>query len=202
MMKRWNSHLVMGLALLAAVMIAAMVFIPVSKVPNFSTLAGASKPAGSAKFRETRWPELMPQGWDPESQIKALRQGVRVLADDSPQALARLQKIHDIWENAPVNPAIIGQSVRIPGYVVPLEVNIYGTREFLLVPYFGACIHTPPPPSNQIIHVWSAKQRKKLRSMDTVWVSGTLTAERSQSDMGPSSYRLDLIDVQAYEKAK
>ncbi len=201
-MKRWNSDLVMGVALLVVLVIATMVFIPVSKTADFSQPPGSVKPAGSSPFRDTRWPELMPQGWDPESQVNALRQGVHILADDSPQAMDRLQKMHDIWDNAPVNSALIGQSVRIPGYVVPLEVSIYGIKEFLLVPYFGACIHTPPPPSNQIIHVWSEKQRKSLRSMDTVWVSGTLTAERSQSDMGQSSYRLDAKDVQPYEEAK
>jgi hypothetical protein len=49
-----------------------------------------------------------------------------------------------------------GQNIRLPGYIVPLEVSEEGrTTEFLLVPYFGACIHVPPPPSNQIVHVKS-----------------------------------------------
>jgi hypothetical protein len=46
-----------------------------------------------------------------------------------------------------------GQRVRIPGYLLPLEISGTKVTEFLLVPYFGACIHTPPPPPNQIIHV-------------------------------------------------
>ncbi len=201
MMKRWNTNLVWGLTLLTGLLIIAMLFIPVSQSPNFNALRPTPKTATQV-FRDTRWPELLPQGWDPDSQLKALQKGVQVLADDGPQAQARQQQIRDIWDNAPVNPAMNGAAVRIPGYVVPTEVSIYGLREFLLVPYFGACIHTPPPPSNQIIHVWSAKPRKDLHSMDPVWVSGKLSTERSQSDMGPSSYRLDLMDVQAFEEAK
>ena len=46
-----------------------------------------------------------------------------------------------------------GQRVRIPGYLLPLEVSATKVTEFLLVPYIGACIHVPPPPPNQIIYV-------------------------------------------------
>jgi hypothetical protein len=181
-------------------LIIAMLFVPVSQSPDFSRLRPDPKAANQV-FRDTRWPELLPPGWDPDSQLKALQKGVRLLADDGPQAQARQQQIRAIWDNAPVNPAMNGAAVRIPGYVVPTEVSIYGMREFLLVPYFGACIHSPPPPSNQIIHVWSAKPRKDLHSMSEVWVSGKLSTERSESGMGPSGYRLDLTDVQAYKVA-
>jgi len=37
-----------------------------------------------------------------------------------------------------------GTKVRLPGYVVPLDFNSSSEYdEFLLVPYFGACLHTP-----------------------------------------------------------
>jgi hypothetical protein len=86
----------------------------------------------------------------------------------------------------------------LPGYVVPLEESAQGMKEFLLVPYFGACIHTPPPPANQIVHVFSAKPVEGFHSMDTVWVVGTLKTERAESDMGRSGYRIDAIAVERY----
>ena len=52
-----------------------------------------------------------------------------------------------------VNQEIDGAHVRIPGYLLPLELENDEATEFLLVPYQGACIHTPPPPPNQIVHV-------------------------------------------------
>ncbi len=93
------------------------------------------------------------------------------------------------------------QKVRIPGYVVPLEETKTGLKEFLLVPYFGACIHTPPPPSNQILHV-TPSQPKALRSMETVWVSGTLRTLRTDSFMGASSYRLEATSIEPYTQTK
>ena len=67
------------------------------------------------------------------------------------------------------------------------------------LPYFGACIHTPPPPANQIVWVVPAKPAAGFHSMDTVWVSGTLRGNRSDSPMGASGYRLDAVLVEAYK---
>jgi hypothetical protein len=76
-------------------------------------------------------------------------------------------------------------------------------KEFLLVPYFGACIHSPPPPANQIIHVLPKSPAKGLRSMDTVWITGRVTTQRTDSFMGAASYRIEATEVSPYvEKAK
>ena len=92
-----------------------------------------------------------------------------------------------------------GKSVRLPGYLVPLDDARDGIREFLLVPYFGACIHTPPPPANQIVHVRSQNPIKGMRSMDAVWVSGTLDLERSPPAMGDSAYTMTATRVVPYK---
>ena len=70
------------------------------------------------------------------------------LTDADPRALALLQRMRETWDNAPTNNAMDDKPVRIAGYLVPLDEVKAGLTRFLLVPYFGACIHTPPPPSN------------------------------------------------------
>ena len=159
-----------------------------------STPKAAASAAASA-FREISWDDLVPKDWDPLKQFKDMNFGM--LTDADPRAAAMLKKMREVWDNAPVNGALDGQAIRIPGYVVPLEESKAGMTEFLLVPYFGACIHTPPPPSNQIVHVLPAKA-KNLRSMDTVWVSGTLKALRSDTFMGASGYRIDAATTEPY----
>ena len=86
--------------------------------------------------------------------------------------------------------------------MVPLEDTKDGMKEFLLVPYFGACIHSPPPPANQIVHVLLSKPVKRFRLMDTVWVTGVLSATRTDSHMGVASYRLDARLVTPYSDKK
>ncbi len=75
------------------------------------------------------------------------------------------------------NEALLGQTVRMPGYLLPLEINDQKAVEFLLVPTVGACIHTPPPPANQIVHVRYPNGVKVAGLYTPIWVSGPLLAE-------------------------
>ena len=75
-------------------------------------------------------------------------------------------------------------------------------REFLLVPYFGACIHSPPPPANQIVYVVPATPAKGLRAMEVVWVTGVMTAKKGDSMMGASGYRIERASIEPYKREK
>ena len=79
-----------------------------------------------------------------------------------------------------VNPAIDGKMIRIPGYVLPLEFSGTKVTEFLLVPWVGACIHTPPPEPNQIVYVKPDKAFDIRRMFDAVWVTGRIAATGSK----------------------
>lgn len=165
--------------------------------------AGPSLPAGSrpaapvpGAVRTIDWDTLIPPGWDPMKDLKGL--DFSTLSDADPRAAAALSKLREVWDKAPPNPALSGQRVRLPGYVVPLEETREGLKEFLLVPYFGACIHTPPPPANQIVHVLPKAAVPGFRSMDTVWVTGLMTLTRTDSYMGVAGYRLEADQVIAY----
>lgn len=179
---------------------------PVSGVPSISTpiapgsTSGAksarSTPPGPSAVRTIGWEALVPADWDPMKDLKGLN--LSILNDADPRAAAALTKLREAWDNAPINNAMIGQLVRLPGYLVPLEETKEGIKEFLLVPYFGACIHSPPPPANQIVHVLPKTAAKGLRSMDTVWVTGVLAAVRTDSYMGVSGYRIEATQVAPY----
>ena len=99
-----------------------------------------------------------------------------------------------------VNPKLDRSPVRIPGFVVPLD-NLPNNqvREFFLVPYFGACIHVPPPPPNQIVYVKLTAPVKVGSMYDAVWVSGTMHTEGKSSRLGASAYTLDAVKVEPYQ---
>lgn len=159
--------------------------------------AGASLPG---PVRTIGWEQLIPAGWDPYKDLKALN--LDKLKDNDPKAEEALKKMRQMWDNAPVNPAMLGKNVRLPGYLVPLEELPEGIKEFLLVPYFGACVHSPPPPANQIVHVLLDKPVKRFRSMDTVWISGALSATQTDSHMGVAGYRMAAQAVVPYAEKK
>lgn len=84
-----------------------------------------------------------------------------------------------------------GKRVRIGGYVVPLDFDSTSVKEFLLVPFVGACIHVPPPPTNQIIYVKSEKGFDVQGSFDPVWVTGTLKTEMQFTGLAETGYSID-----------
>jgi uncharacterized protein len=66
------------------------------------------------------------------------------------------------------------------------------------VPYFGACIHTPPPPANQIIHVTAVKPYKSDQPIEAVWVSGPMETVRSETGLGAAGYRMRAEAIAPY----
>jgi hypothetical protein len=92
-----------------------------------------------------------------------------------------------------------GKLVRIPGFVVPLDDFQEDGAEFLLVPYYGACVHTPPPPPNQIVMVaMEGRKSIKLNLFDAVWMSGRLKISSVESPYGTVGYQLEGMKVEPY----
>ncbi len=154
----------------------------------------AAERAGGA--RQIKWDDLMPADWDPMKGVQTLQ--LAALGDGDPRAMEALDKLRKAWNEAPVVPAMDKQHVVIAGFAVPLDAEGTTVHELLLVPYFGACIHTPPPPANQVIHVILPKPAKGMRMMDTVWVTGTLHVATADTRLGPSGYQLDGESVAPY----
>jgi hypothetical protein len=124
-----------------------------------ASTAAAKDAPGQA--RQITWEELVPKDWDPAKEFKGM--DLSALDDGDPKANDLLMKMQEVSNNAPTNAAMNGVEVKIPGFIVPLEEAKGEVTEFLLVPYFGACIHTPPPPANQILHVVPQKGRQVSR---------------------------------------
>ncbi len=86
-------------------------------------------------------------------------------------------------QSVAINSRLNNALVRIPGYVLPLEYKGKQVSEFLLVPWVGACIHTPPPPANQIMHVDPAKPFESTGMFAAVWVTGRLSAASTKRSL-------------------
>jgi hypothetical protein len=171
--------------------------------PSITASAPARAPAAAAPaagFKTITWEALVPKDWDPFKDFKGI--DLSTMQDGDPRTNELMKRMREVWDRAPVNAELVGQRVRIPGFVVPLEDTKDGIKEFLLVPYFGACVHSPPPPSNQIIHVLPKSAVKNVRSMDAVWITGTLSNAQTDSYMGASSWRIEAVGVVPYEQPK
>ena len=148
-------------------------------------------------YTELRWDDLVPKGWDPMAGFKD--KNIGALVDGDPKTMDMMSKLREVWDNAPAETRLDGAAIKLPGYLVPLDEGKAGITEFLLVPYFGACVHSPPPPANQIVLVVPAKPITGYQTMDTVWASGRLRTARQGSPMGTSAYRLEAALVDRYQ---
>ena len=96
-------------------------------------------------------------------------------------------------------PEMEGQAIRIPGFIVPLEFDDEQTiTQFFLVPFFGACIHVPPPPPNQMIFVNYPKGLKLDALYDPFWISGVLTTTLIENEMATAAYSMRMQSFEAY----
>jgi len=159
--------------------------------------AKGKAPKDKPRYRELKWDELISPDWDPQAIVKSLN--LDMMQDGDARAFEAMRRLKEEWNNAPPNPALENIDVRIAGFVVPLEREGDALKEFLLVPYFGACIHVPPPPANQIVHVIASKPVAGTATMDAVWVSGRLGQFPVITSMGRSAYRLRATLVEPYK---
>ena len=151
----------------------------------------------SGKYTEISWEQLLPASWDPDKIFDKFN--FDQFEDGDPRAEKALKEFQKLWNEAPANPEMKSKLVKISGYVAPLDFLIGGElAEFLLVPYFGACIHVPPPPANQIIYVTLAKPRVGFQVMDEGWVYGRLEIEKTGSNLADSGYKMKADAIEQY----
>ena len=150
--------------------------------------------------RTITWEDLTPDDWQPFDPYLDLSQDqLRMLLEGSPEQQQLMRKFAESKMSAPVVGELDEQRVRIPGFVVPMEFDRTEVTEFLLVPYVGACIHVPPPPSNQVVYVTSNNGYAVEELFDPVWVTGTITTEMFLNELGDAGYTLLATDIEPYQ---
>jgi uncharacterized protein len=184
------------------------IFVPLSpaqaqaRTSTITTPTGATaatKDSTKDTAKEIEWAELVPKNWDVAKLFRELKLD-EIRGDADPRAVEAMAKMRKAFDEAPTEPSLNGRNIKIMGFLVPLDMTPQAIGEFLLVPFFGACIHTPPPPANQIIHVKPAEPMKGMRAMETVWVEGKLEAVSSTTSMGQAGYVLKNPTVNVYKR--
>lgn len=161
--------------------------------------------AGTEAPMELSWGQLIP----PEAKAEALKSKsfLRRAKPVSPFGIAPPPRTPEApWmssrmqqPNSSAPPAVVteldGKRVRIGGYVVALDFDATKIKEFLLVPFVGACIHVPPPPPNQIIYVKASEAFEVGGQFDPVYVTGTLNTARQVTGLAATGYTIDEAEV-------
>lgn len=141
-------------------------------------------PAG--EIRQITWDDLLPQGWVPPSV------SVDHFFDAAPPPTSAMA-------DAPVVAELNGQRIKLPGYLVPITLEGEKLKEFLMVPYFGACIHVPPPPPNQVVFVSLPEAVLVDDPYGPHWVTGVLSTATSNTELAEAAYTLAGEQVEVFD---
>ena len=138
-------------------------------------------------IRELTWDDLIPEGELPQPQPQVDHSGG-----------AGMPMLSPAFSSGVVD-ELNGVQAKLPGFIVPLEVVEEGkVKEFLFVPYFGACIHYPPPPPNQIVYVILEEAVTLESPWDPYWATGELKTEFRGSDLGSAGYTMLANKLEEY----
>lgn len=189
-----SKHLIAGLLSLAAMLWAANGL--------------AKQPVADSQYQTVDWTDLMPKAdldalLNPPDYITEVEDGS--LEDQISSQIqsavtgAKDDRYQQALRSTDVIPAMDSKSIRIPGFVVPLEFDDdMVVTEFFLVPFFGACIHVPPPPPNQIIYVKYPKGFTLGALYDPLWISGELKTRLTENDTATAAYAMTMDAFEAY----
>ncbi|UJS25208.1 DUF3299 domain-containing protein [Thiothrix winogradskyi] len=171
---------------------------PITAVTQTTT----SKPQQDGEYTEIEWENLELPGQGLADIIQKYQPRIDAIPEGDPAEDALLEEMQAELNAAPVNSALNGKKIKIPGFISPLEVDETKgmVKEFLLVPYFGACIHTPPPPLNQTLLVkpLEGKSIGVERMYEPVWVYGTIVTEQIHTDLAEAGYQIKDASVEIY----
>ena len=153
-----------------------------------TALIALPRVVSAAAPREITWDDLIPPGV-PYSEIIAE---------------GELDEENDYWrpifdENSTkLNPALADAYIKMPGFIIPIDISSDGVTSFILVPYVGACIHVPPPPPNQLVFVSTKVPWPSERLWEAVWVTGTMQNKVQYTEVADTGYELEADRIETY----
>jgi len=163
---------------------------------------------GHVEYELIEWTDLMPEEdlaalLNPPSYITDTEEGSLEDQISSSLEAAMASEVDDPYQRALISTSVVSgfdnKAVKLAGFVVPLEFSDAGViTEFFLVPFFGACIHVPAPPPNQMIYVKHEDGFELEELYSPIWVSGVLTTTVIENDIATSAYALALDSFELY----
>ncbi len=146
------------------------------------------------------WDDLVPAEFKPDKIVEKYQEEIAATPEGSEEERVLYKKIMGELNSAGPNLSLKGKKVRIPGFVSPLDTNGEFVGDFLLVPYYGSCIHSPPPPINQTVMVspGEGKSISLSKISRPVWVVGEIQVDEITTDLATAGYQIRNAQIEAY----
>jgi len=158
-------------------------------ITTATAYAATARTALASNPRVLKWEDLIPPG---VPYAKIIGEG---------EIDARADRWLPVFDKnaTKLNRKLNGAYIKMPGYMLPIDMTSAGVTSFLMVPYAGACVHVPPPPANQLVFVESKKPWVTAQQWDAVWVTGQIRHELQSTTLADIGYSLDADLIEPYE---
>ncbi|MGK0313161.1 MAG: hypothetical protein ACI8RC_002800 [Ilumatobacter sp.] len=163
----------------------------------------AKRPATETRpgFDAVEWEDLIPPGFSSDQILARYEDRLTAAEPGSTELDDLYAEMNAEFDDVSVNPQLNSVDIQLAGFVAPLTYDGDDITEFLLVPYFGACIHVPPPPVNQTVIV-TLEEGDSLtleESWGAVWVAGNMTVTPTDTDLATAGYSISAAQFGVYE---
>ena len=175
---------------------------PEAATDDASRLAEAGAAANDLAARGVReigWEELMPEGEEErlaqlyQQHMASLYSSAPVMEGSAADGMVQFGTFNTVAE-------LNETKIRIPGYTVPFDFSANAEiKEFLLVPYYGACLHAPPPPPNQTVFAMTDSPIRLRDLAQAVWIEGTLYTQTQESELADAAYTIKVERIEEYK---
>jgi hypothetical protein len=150
-------------------------------------------------YETTDWKRLIPVLWDEGSTKQQL-----ILKYGKPDGKIDYENFAKDYrkalDEAPAKDSMKGKKIKIAGYVVPLDFKERNLTEFLLIPNSGGCMHTPPPPANQVIYVKYDKGIGIEYTDRIIWIYGQIEVKKNDNNMAIAGYEMTIDKMEEYSQ--
>lgn len=132
------------------------------------------------EYIDLNWSDLVPEGQAPSFSFTQNHEDQMSTAQ--PQSMG----VRTDWN---------GATVRLPGFIVPIDYSGSGVTAFILVPFVGACVHVPPPPANQLVFVTTEKPYENSGLFEAVNVIGMFGTAATSTQIADIAYALSADEI-------
>ena len=166
--------------------------------------------SNAAHYEKIEWTRLMPAEdlailLNPPAAVLQIEDGMQ---DDNIESLDELSltdpevaRYQQALRSSTTIKEFDQKRIGIPGFIVPIKADENQlVTEFFIVPYFGACLHLPPPPPNQIIFGRFKEGIQVETLYDPFWFEGKITIDYTHNPMGASAYTMKVNNLHLYQE--
>ncbi len=165
----------------------------IKKVLLASLIFLLSACSGEPSYELNDWSKLIDPNFNQAKIVSFYKQKVSKVKEGSKEERAIYAQMQAALKKAGNNKAVDGKTVKLSGYMVPIDIDGESVNKFLFFPNQAACIHVPASPANQTIFVTTKKGKGVMMedAYENITVWGTIKLQHTEVANGTASYIID-----------